>query len=107
MTATDSLRLRGLGDQPLRAVSMQRCRFGRPVSGSKYASRSMCSAAAALRRMYSSRRGSSAQFTGFEMKSVAPASKARRMASESSCPVTMTIGTVAKRGSARRRRQTS
>ncbi len=39
----------------------------------------MCSAAAALRRMYSSRRGSSAQFTGLEMKSVAPASNARRI----------------------------
>src|SRR5207253_7489827 len=40
-------------------------------------------AAAALRRMYSRRRGSSAQLTGFATKSVAPASKARLMATES------------------------
>jgi len=33
-------------------------------------------AAAAFRKMYSIRRGRSAQLTGFEMKSVAPASKA-------------------------------
>ncbi len=66
----------------------------------------MRSAAAALRRMYSSRRGSSAQLTGLAMKSVAPASKARVMADESSWPVTITMGTVAKRDSALRRRHT-
>ncbi len=46
----------------------------------------MRSEAAALRRMYARRRGSSAQLTGLEMKSVAPASNARLIAAESSWP---------------------
>ncbi len=83
MTATDSSESAAAANIRS-AVSVQRWRFGSPVSVSKYASRSMRSAAAALRRMYSSRRGSSAQLTGLEMKSVAPASKASRIASESS-----------------------
>ncbi len=105
MTATESCAAAASANSRS-AVSVQRCRFGSPVSESKYASRSMRSAAAALRRMYSSLRGSSAQLTGLEMKSVAPASKARVMAAESSWPVTMTIGTEARRDSARRRLHT-
>ena len=66
----------------------------------------LAESAAALRRMYSIRWGSSDQLTGLQMKSVAPASNARLIAAAPSWPVTMTMGTVAMRGSARSRRQT-